>query len=167
MQLSFGVRVMLRRNFWVTDGLVNGALSTVRAIVYAHGENPPALPMYVLVEFDEYAGPFICGELFPVTPTEAEWRYQSMTFTRTQIPLTLAHAVSIHKCQGLTLGKVVIDIGPTEFASGLAYVALFRPKTLADVIFQAFYNRTRFNASSSKASHKYKQDFVHWLETIR
>ena len=57
MQLNIGVRAMLRRNLWVNVGLVNGALSTVRAIVYAQGENPPALTMHVLVEFDDYAGP--------------------------------------------------------------------------------------------------------------
>ena len=47
-------------------------------------------------------------------------------------PLTLAWAVTIHKCQGLTLSKIVIDMtdGKGKFKPGEAYVAFSRVKTL-------------------------------------
>ena len=49
-----------------------------------------------------------------------------------KFPLTLAWAVTIHKCQGLTLSEIVIDMTPAKgkFKPGEAYVAFSRVRTL-------------------------------------
>jgi len=52
----------------------------------------------------------------------------------TQYPLKLAWAVTIHKSQGKTFSKVIIDIGTGTFAHGQAYVALSRCTSLEGII---------------------------------
>jgi len=46
--------------------------------------------------------------------------------TYTQFPIKLAWAITIHKCQGLTFRRAVIDLGGGAFAPGMTYVALSR-----------------------------------------
>ena len=53
-----------------------------------------------------------------------------------QIPLRLAWAVTIHKSQGLTFDKVVIDAG-RAFAHGQVYVALSRCRTLEGIVLRS------------------------------
>lgn len=52
----------------------------------------------------------------------------------TQFPLRLAWAVTIHKGQGKTFEKVIIDIGKGTFTPGQAYVALSRCTSLEGIV---------------------------------
>jgi len=53
-----------------------------------------------------------------------------------QYPLKLAWAITIHKSQGLTFERAIIDAG-AAFAHGQVYVALSRCKTLEGIVFSA------------------------------
>ena len=55
---------------------------------------------------------------------------------RQQLPLKLAWALTIHKSQGLTLPKAVIDLGKSERTPGISYVAISRVKSLSSCLYE-------------------------------
>ncbi|MBQ5993007.1 MAG: helix-turn-helix domain-containing protein [Bacteroidales bacterium] len=100
-----------------------------------------------LTDYNENTGELTvtCGnEHIPVTPV----RWQNLDYTLnestqaieekeigsfTQIPLRLAWAVTIHKSQGLTFDKLVVD-ARQAFAHGQVYVALSRCTSLEGLV---------------------------------
>ena len=62
-------------------------------------------------------------------PVQKKTSFQA---TRSQFQLTLTWVVTLHKCQGLTLPEIVIDMTPAKgkFKPGEAYEAFSRVKTL-------------------------------------
>ena len=62
-------------------------------------------------------------------PFQANWIDFKQRY-RNQIPLDLAFAITIHKSQGLTLERAVINLGKSENQSGgITFVALSHLKT--------------------------------------
>ncbi|MFA5230554.1 MAG: ATP-binding domain-containing protein [Candidatus Paceibacterota bacterium] len=73
-----------------------------------------------------------------------------------QYPLKLAWAVTIHKSQGKTFDRVVVDFSGGTFASGQAYVALSRCRTLAGLVLKQPVNK-RFIFTDEKIKDFYKK----------
>lgn len=65
-----------------------------------------------------------------------------------QYPLRLAWAVTIHKSQGLTFDKAVIDVGDA-FASGQTYVALSRCRKIEGIVL-----KSKLRPASIKTDHR-------------
>ncbi len=120
LHLAIGSRVMLTTNLCPEKGLANGAFGTVKAILYKPGTKPAQLPEAVIVQFDEFTGSSIIKEprCVAITSITADWYYGSESYSRQQLPLKLAWAITIHKSQGQTISKCVIDLGPEAFAKG-------------------------------------------------
>ena len=57
---------------------------------------------------------------------------------RKQFPLILAYAVTIQKCQGLSLNCAIVDLSDQVFSAGMAYIALSRVQSLSGLHLAAF-----------------------------
>lgn len=63
-----------------------------------------------------------------------------------QLPLIYGWAITIHKAQGMTLDKALIDIGNNIFECGQTYVALSRIKTIEGLYLKNFdYTKIKIN----------------------
>ena len=146
MILAKGCKVLLTQNLWQEAGLTNGARGTVKHIIYEEGQKPPKLPVCVIVEFDQYRGPWYKNmkNCVPITPSTSQWFEGQKSVTRTMLPLFLAYAISIHKSQGMTLENVMVNIGPNEFANGLTYTGITRVKKFENLTFNPFHSYERF-----------------------
>ena len=160
----------------VDMGLVNGVMGTVQAICYKNGQAPPSLPVAVTVLFDHYSGPTLLDGTVPITPLRRSWSSSGSSCSRLQLPLKLSWAVTIHKSQGLTLDKAVIDVGKKEFCAGLTFVAISRVRCLTDLLFSPPFSYQRLNnISKSKRTVERKQEeqhllsqtvLLHWLKVL-
>ncbi|MGO3032956.1 MAG: ATP-dependent DNA helicase, partial [Microbacterium gubbeenense] len=127
LKLKIGAQVMFLRNDSGSGGepprWVNGTIGTVTKI----------LPDAVRVDVE--------GDEFDVEPVVWEkYRYAYDPFQKklsrdvaaefTQFPLRLAWAVTIHKSQGKTYERAIVDLGSGAFAPGQTYVALSRLTSL-------------------------------------
>ena len=134
LQLAVGARVLLRCNVSVEKGLVNGALGTVQAISEKR----------ITVKFDRITDP--CE----IEKVKRKFMVMKNVFVyRSQFPLILAFAVTIHKCQGLSLDNAIIDLSDNVFSAGMAYVALSRVRTLSGVYLTCFNPKSLMVSSCS------------------
>lgn len=117
LELKVGARVMFLRND-PDQRWVNGTVGTVRKITST---------VYVEVDGETH-------EVEPAVWDKYKYSYSAATkqLTRdivaefTQFPLRLAWAVTIHKSQGKTYDRAIVDLGQRSFAPGQTYVALSR-----------------------------------------
>ena len=142
LTVKINARVMITTNIGVANGLTNGATVTVTNVVI---DETSGKMDTILAAFDsEHVGQeamhtsvyhSINQNAVPIHKTQATFPlHKKATFqaTRSQFPLTLAWAVKLHKCQGLTLPEILIDMTTAKgkFKPGEAYVGFSRVRTL-------------------------------------
>ncbi|OUE10465.1 helicase [Clavibacter michiganensis] len=117
LDLKIGAQVMFLRND-ADQRWVNGSVGVVTRI-----------DTNVYVELDG-----VVHEVEPVTWEKHKYSYSPTTKQLrrdvvadfTQFPLRLAWAVTIHKSQGKTYERAIVDLGSRVFSPGQTYVALSR-----------------------------------------
>ena len=152
--LAIGARVMITKNLCVKAGIVNGSIGILRGILVNSNEPNQEFPLCILVELDSYSGPSFLSsypKIIPIPPYHGYFEYKSQSCIRIQFPIVSAWALTIHKSQGMTLNKAIIDLGKKEYQSGLTFVAISRVKAFKDL---AFLNRFPFNRLTSIATNK-------------
>lgn len=130
LALKIGAQVMLLNND-ANGRWING---TVGEVVAVESNKDGSETEAIMVKLQG-------GERVAVTPYRwdmYEFRYDRSSRqiesdsvgSFTQYPMKLAWAVTIHKSQGKTFDRVIVDIGRGTFSSGQLYVALSRCTTL-------------------------------------
>ena len=123
LTLKKGAQVMFIRND-SEAGFYNGKIGKVTDLTSAgHVEVTDSDGQVIYVDQAEW--PNLQYEL----DEESGEIRQNVVGTFKQLPLRIAWAITIHKSQGLTFDKVIIDAG-SAFAFGQVYVALSRCRTL-------------------------------------
>lgn len=144
--------MILQKNLDVQRGLVNGSQGVIqhfipydryqqpresgsegsllsyirrqRVMSFMRDQGCPSLPV---VKFNNLDAPEI---VYPdCSILEKGYEAPHSLLIRTQVPLLSGWALTIHKAQGMTLDKAIVDLSHC-FASGMSYVALSRVKTL-------------------------------------
>lgn len=122
--LKINAQVMMIKNTYQKDGIINGSLGVVRD--FSVKKN------YPIVEF-------VNGSLLTISPEEwlierfDELKQEMIIEAKMmQIPLVASWAITIHKSQGLTLDKIYCDLSDI-FTAGQAYVALSRARNIENV----------------------------------
>lgn len=132
-------------------GLFSGARGRIIDIIFYSGQNPNNgdSPAVVVVDFFQYKGPPWDPETpthIPIKPISRMCEHRCCE--RTQVPLTIAWAKTIHTFQGQTVGfpkengqqytskRIIVDLGTRSMEAlcpGLTYVALSRATTIGGV----------------------------------
>lgn len=125
--LKIGATVMALRNDQ-NKQYVNGSLGTV---VNFTSEKQGGWP---IVEFEN-------GHVVTIKPVCWEMMDgETVLASVAQVPLRCAWAITIHKSQGMTLERAVMDLRRT-FAPGMGYVALSRVEKLSGLYLQGLSDR--------------------------
>lgn len=129
LRFKVGAQVMMLNNDQ-GDRWVNGSIGRVVGVGYDR------YGVVVEVEFADGScadvTPFTWEATRPVVDGGALRREVIGTFT--QLPFKLAWAITIHKSQGQTLERVVVDLTGGMFSTGQLYVALSRCTSLAGLV---------------------------------
>jgi hypothetical protein len=132
LPLAVGARVMLSKNVDLDRGLFNGAMGTVTGFVKSRKKEDDIVNIKVIFDKDT-------DEEIVVKRTAASWEPSpGIMMRREQFPLELSYAITIHKCQGLSLDCVVANLGNEVFETGQAYVALSRARSLEGLYLLAY-----------------------------
>jgi ATP-dependent exoDNAse (exonuclease V) alpha subunit len=157
---------MLRKNLWTETGLVNGAVGNVVDLASKRGV-VGGLPDAVLVHFEQYSGPAwdpARPKVIPICPHHFNWREGRNSLSRTQIPLSLSYGITIHKAQGATYSKAMVEIGDKEIDLGLTYVALSRVKSLDGLLLRGLLPWDRLERINRHAGHHARREAEQYLK---
>lgn len=167
LALCRGGRVMLTENLWTEAGLVNGAMGVIYDIAWpADVEDPrQTLPFVVLVKMDQYSGPAcmygdLSRDIVPIFLSKREFEKGKAVCSRTQFPLTIAYAITVHKSQGATLDQAVLNIATRQFTAGLTYVAVSRVKKLEGLMFEAPFTLADLKVTKDNTGLRRAKDFL-------
>lgn len=135
--LSFkvGAQVMMLTND-PADRWVNGSIGRVLDVTFGRRGDRDERGPVVVVGFTGGHVAEVALHTWDITRPVAsggDVRHE-VVGTYTQFPFSLAWAITIHKSQGQTLDRLVVDLSGGTFAAGQLYVALSRCRSLEGLV---------------------------------
>ncbi|MBT4385134.1 AAA family ATPase [Candidatus Peregrinibacteria bacterium] len=136
LELKKGAQIMMLNND-MAGRWVNGSIGTITKIDFDGGTAEDVLHVKLEGEEDIVMVKPHTWELHKYYwEAEKNEMKQETVGSFRQYPIRLAWAITIHKSQGKTFDKVVIDLGRGAFAHGQVYVALSRCRSLEGLLLQ-------------------------------
>ncbi|WP_062461906.1 ATP-dependent DNA helicase [Demequina soli] len=129
LDLAVGAQVMLLSND-PADRWVNGTLG--RVLLLGRDQDGPMVTVQLRGGGQVAVRPYTWEIARPTVAGGSLHREVVGSFT--QLPMKLAWAITIHKAQGQTLDRVVVDLTGGTFANGQLYVALSRCTSLEGLV---------------------------------
>ncbi len=162
LELAVGAQVMFVRNDGPENRFFNGKLAKVSKLE-ADG---------VEVQFEDgsnlQVGKLVWNNTTYQTDPESKLITESVAGSFTQYPLRLAWAITVHKSQGLSFDRAIIDIAQS-FAGGQAYVALSRLRTAEGLVLSSRFPRQQVavpdrlsHFEKSKRQLPSEENMQHW-----
>ncbi|KAM4056512.1 PIF1-like helicase [Hirsutella rhossiliensis] len=107
----------------------------------------------------------ITRNIVPILTVDRDFLVGATLCTRTQFPLVVCYAITVHKSQSITEDRIVTDLSCRDFQTGLSYVAVSRVKTLQGLMLDAPFDRNHLTYTSPPEGIKMKmrdQRFRSW-----
>ncbi len=136
LRIFDGARLMLRYNINTKLGLVNGAMGNLNQIIWPHFRRDQVdetdIPN-VQIKFDNIE------KEQTITPRNVKFETtkKSLGAERRMLPLLPCYGLTVHKMQGSTVDRAVLDLEPAVFQRGQVYVALSRVRSLDGVVIRS------------------------------
>ena len=130
LECSMGTRVLLIRNVDTDQVLVNGALGQISGFDLTHD-------MIYLTFDDKTIGQIVHTKgqhgAIAITKITHEYTLNGRHVVSKMYPLVPAWSTTIHKVQGASLTKIVLDLGSSIFEDGMAHVCLSRVTSIDEL----------------------------------
>ena len=147
LNLKVGAQVILLRNLDVKNMLANGSRGVVEGFTNRYDQLTERNILLPVVRFLS-GNSYVIGYHDFETCLDTE----GVTVHRRQLPLKLGWGMTIHRAQGMTLDRAIIDL-PEAFVPGHAYVALSRIKTLEGLSLARFSEKSLYVSSKVQEFH--------------
>ena len=162
LRVKIGAPVVITSNHpkakFREDGIVNGARGYVQAVQTSKDENCQVEIIWIVFnnekigrlyrfENNNLRQHFDPGHSLatPIMPERKKFMHGNIEYQRTNFAISLAYALTAHKCQGETLAEVIIDFGADRemgiknfICPGSFYVALTRVREGKNVYLRSF-----------------------------